>query len=190
MAKSLDPEIVNPLITDYIQELITMKGGLVATKPTEVVARAIEEYDGHMRINSMDKMDVVAFVAAVNFYLTKTDHQARRNAKGAMAIYMDIEVADKLFKAAGLQVPYDEDDESMMGLCGSFCQSIADKLRDGLSAQGYTALEVSTPTVFKNSITGGVEFSKEQDEKQELSFFFLKHKALVVDWTLSPIPKK
>jgi len=167
-----------------------MKGGLISSKPLEVVAKPIEEYEGHMRVNSTEKMDVVAFVGATNFYLNKTDHQARKNAKGALVIYMDIEVADKLFKAAGLQVPYDEDDESMMGLCGSLCQSIADALRDGLAAQGYNPLEVSTPDVYRNSISGGIEFSKEQEEKQELSFYFLKHKALVIDWTLSPIPKK
>jgi len=87
-------------------------------------------------------------------------------------------------------VPYDEDDESMMALCGSLCQSIADALKDRLASAGYISLEVSTPAVYKNTISEGVEFSKDQDEKHELSFYFLKHKALAIDWTLAPIPKK
>jgi len=115
--------------------------------------------------------------------------QAHR-ARGALIVYMDTEVADKLFKAAGLQVPYDEDDESMMGLCGSLCQSISDKLKEGLDAAGFVGLEVSTPAVYKNTISEGIEFSKEQEEKQEINFFFLKHKALVIEWTMAPIPKK
>ena len=103
---------------------------------------------------------------------------------------MDTEVADKIFKAAGFQVPYDEDDESMMALCGNLCQSMAVNLKDRLAAAGFVSLEVSAPAVYKNTISEGVEFTKDQNEKQEISFYFLKHKALVIDWTLAPIPKK
>lgn len=189
MAKIFDPQIVNPIITGFIEDLISSRGSLPASKPFEVVTKSIDEYEDRMRIKATDKFDVAVYVSVANFYLNKPDMQAHR-ARGALIVYMDIEVADKLFKAAGLQVPYDEDDESMMGLCGSLCQSIADALRDRLAAAGYVSLEISTPAVYKNSISEGVEFSKEQDEKQELSFYFLKHKALVVEWTLAPIPKK
>jgi hypothetical protein len=99
-------------------------------------------------------------------------------------------VADKIFKAAGLQVPYDEDDETMMAVCGSFSQLIVDAFKSGLDAAGYVNLISSTPSVYKNTISEGVEFNKDQNEKQEISFYYLKHKALVIEWTLSPIPKK
>jgi len=189
MAKIFDPQIVNPIITGFVEDLISTKGNLVSSKPFETAAKAIDEYEGRMRIKATDKFDVAVYLAATNFYLNKADMQAHR-ARGALIIYMDIEVADKLFKAAGLQVPYDEDDESMLGLCGSLCQSIADALKDRLAEAGFHSLEVSTPEVYKNSISEGVEFSKEQDEKQEISFYFLKHKALVIEWTMAPIPKK
>ena len=189
MAKSLDPQIVNPILTNFIEELITTKGNLVATKPFETATKPISEYEERMLIKANDKFDVAVYIAATNFYLNKGDMQAHKS-RGAMIVYMDIEVADKLFKAAGLQVPYDEDDESMMALCGSLCQLIADALKNGLAAAGYPAFEVSTPGVYKNTISEGVEFSTDQKEKQELSFYFLKHKALVIDWTLTPISKK
>jgi len=189
MAKIFDPPIINPIITTFIEDLISVRGNLPATKPFEVATKHIDEYEDRMRIKATDKFDVAVYLAAANFYLNKADMQAHR-ARGAMIIYMDIEVADKLFKAAGLKVPYDEDDESMMGLCGSLCQSIADNLRDRLAEEGFAKLEVSTPAVYKNSISEGIEFSKDQDEKQELSFYFLKHKALVVEWTMAPVPKK
>jgi len=67
---------------------------------------------------------------------------------------------------------------------------IADNLNERLTATGYAPLKVSTPAVYKNTISAGVEFSRDQDEKQEISFYFLKHKALVVDWTMTPLPKK
>jgi hypothetical protein len=189
MAKSFDPQIINPIITGFIEELITTKGNLASSKPFEVAAKPIVEYEDLMRVNATDKFDVAVYIAATNFYLNQADMQGHR-ARGAMVCYMDIEVADKIFKAVGLQVPYDEDDESMMGLCGSLCQLIADAFKDRLAAAGFPSLVVSTPAVYKNTISEGVEFSKDQDEKQEISFYFLKHKALVIDWTMAPIPKK
>ena len=172
-----------------IEELITTQGGLVPTQPVELALKPIEEYEGHMRVNATEKFDVVVYIAAINFYFSKAEMQAHR-ARGALILYMDTEVADKIFKAAGLQVPYDEDDESMMALCGNLCQSIGNALKDRLAAAGFLSLEVTEPLVYKNSIAEGVVFSKEQEEKQEISFYFLKHKALVIDWTMAPIPKK
>ena len=189
MSKSLDPQIANPILTKFIEELVTSKGGLVPTKTFDTAVKPIEEYEGRMRVHSTDKFDVPAYVSAANFYLNQGDMHAHR-AQGAMVIYMDIEVADKIFKAAGLQVPYDEDDGSMEELCGTLCQSIANAFKERLAAAGFISLEVSTPVVYKNTILEGVEFSKDQKEKQEISFYFLKHKALVIDWTLAPIPKK
>ena len=189
MAKIFDPQIVNPILTGFIEELLVTKGSLSATKPSEAVVKPIEEYDGRMRIKATDKFDTAVYIAAVNFYLNQADKQAHRP-RGALIFYMDTEVADKIFKAVGLQVPYDEDDESMMGLCGNLCQSIAGTLKDRLGAEGFHSLEISTPAVYKNTISEGVEFSKDQDEKQEISFYFLKHKAMVIEWTMAAIPKK
>lgn len=189
MAKAFDPQIVNPILTGIIEDVITKAGNLPSTKPPEIATKTIDEYDDRMRIKATDKFDVAVYIAAVNFYLNKPDMQAHR-ARGAMIVYMDIEVADKLFKAAGLKVPYDEDDESMMGLCGNLTKTIANSFKEQLASSGYVSLEVSEPAVYKNSISEGVEFSKEQDEKQEISFFFLKHKALVIEWTMAPIPRK
>lgn len=189
MAKSFEPQIINPIFTGIIEELITTKGGLFPTKPFDLAVKHIEEYEGRMRVNATDKFDVSVYIAAISFYLNQTDLQIHR-ARGAMIFYMDTEVADKVFKAAAYQVPYDEDDESMMALCGTLGHSIAETLRDRLAAAGFISLEISAPVVYKNTIPEGVEFSKDQDEKQELSFYFLKHKALAIDWTMAPIPKQ
>jgi hypothetical protein len=189
MAKIFDPQIVNPMITGIVEEMISTRGSLAPTKLFEVAVKPIEEYEGRMRVNATDKFDVSVFLASICFYLNQGEMQGHR-AKGTMIFYMDTEVADKIFKAVGYQVPYDEDDESMMALCGKLCQSIADSLKERLVKAGYISLEVSAPAVYKNTIPEGVEFSKEQEEKQELSFYFLKHKALAIDWTMAPIPKK
>ena len=189
MAKGLDPQIVNPILTKFIEETVTSKGGLVSSKAFDIATKPIEVYEGRLRVYSSDKFEVPTYVAAANLYLNQGDMRAHRS-RGVMVIYMDIEVADKIFKAAGLQVPFDEDDGSMEELCGNFCQSIANNLKERLIEEGFISLEVSPSIVYKNAITEGVEFSKDQNEKQEISFYFLKHKALVIDWTLAPIPKK
>ena len=189
MANSFDSSVINPIITDFVEQLITTKGGLVSSKPFEVATKPIVEYEGHMMVKATDKFDVAVYLAASSFYLNQADMKARK-ARGALVVYLDTEVADKVFKAAGFQVPYDEDDESMLALGGSLCQMIAEAIKERLAAAGYPSLEFSTPATYKNTISGGVEFSKEQTEKQELSFYFLKHKAVVVEWTMAPIPKK
>ncbi len=189
MGKSFDPQIVNPILIGFIEELITTKGLLVPTKPSEAAAKPIDEYEGRMRINAAEKFDVPVYIAETNFYLSQGEMNSHHS-RGAMIFYMDAEVADKVFKAAGLQVPYDEDDGSMEELCGQLCQLVVDNLKDQLAAAGYITFVVSKPAVYKNTIPQGVEYSKDQDEKQELCFYFLKHKAVVIDWTLAPIPKK
>ena len=189
MVKKFDPQIVNPIIIGFIEELITANGGLIASKPCEVLTKPINEYEGRMRVNASEKFDAAVYIASVSFYLNQSEMHGQR-ARGALVMYIDVEVADRIFKAAGLQVPYDEDDESMMTMGGTLCQMIADAVKDSLAAAGFAGILVSEPCVYKNSIPEGVAFSKEQNEKQELSFYFLKHKALAVDWTLAAIPKK
>jgi len=173
-----------------MEELIITKGDLSASKPCEISSQPISEYEGRMRVHATEKFDVAVYIAAVSFYLNQADMQEAHRARGALVLYIDTEVADKIFKAAGLQVPYDEDDESMMATGGTLCQMIADALKDGLAAAGFASMLVSPPCVYKNNIPEGVAFSKEQKEKQELSFYFLRHKAVAIDWTLASIPKK
>ena len=129
--------------------------------------------------------------AAVGLYSSKGDMQAHRPKGGHDHSIWTPRVADKLFKAAGLQVPYDEDDESMMELCGNLCESIANTLKDGLSAKGFAALEVSPPTVYKiHHLRRGLNSAKTRTRSRNFLFFFLKHKALVIEWTLAPHPSK
>jgi hypothetical protein len=189
MVKKFDPQIVNPIITGFVEDLIVTKGGLIASKPYEILPKPINEYEGRMRVNASEKFDVAVYIASVSFYLNQADMQGQR-ARGALVMYIDAEVSDKIFKAAGLQVPYDEDDESMMTMGGTLCQMVADAVKDSLAAAGFASILVSEPCVYKNSIPEGVAFSKEQKEKQEISFYFLKHKAVAIDWTLAAIPKK
>jgi len=190
MVKKFDPQIANSIITGFMEDLLVTKGGLSASKPYEISSKPISEYEGRMRIHATEKFDVAVYIAAISFYLNQADMQEAHRARGALVLYIDTEVADKVLKAAGLQVPYDEDDESMMTTGGRLCQMIADALKDALAAAGFVGLLVSPVCVYKNSIPEGVAFSKEQKEKQELTFYFLRHKALVIDWTLAPIPKK
>ena len=67
MAKSLEPQIVNPIITGFIEELLTTKGGLTANKPFEIAAKPIEEYEERMRVHATDKFDVAVYIAVANF---------------------------------------------------------------------------------------------------------------------------
>ena len=169
MSKIFDPQIVNPILTGFIEELITVKGNLTATKPFEIATKPIDEYEDRMLIKSVDKFDVSTYVAASGFYLNQGDMQAHR-ARGSVIVYINTEMADKIFKAAGLQVPYDEDDESMMALTGKLCQLIADALKDRLADNGYVSLLVSLLSFIKILFLKGLNSVKTRTKSRKFPF--------------------
>ena len=80
MSKIFDPQIVNPILTGFIEDLITTKGNLPASKPFEVATKQIDGYEDRMRVKATDKFDVAVYIAATSFYLNKSDMQAHRGA--------------------------------------------------------------------------------------------------------------
>ena len=66
MAKIFDPQIINPILTGFIEELITTKGNIVASKPFEIAAKPIDGYDELMIVKAADKFDAVIHTRIFN----------------------------------------------------------------------------------------------------------------------------
>lgn len=186
--KDFDPQVLSEAAVGAVQQAFS-RSNLPHQVP-DIKAVDIVEYDGRMRAMGLERLDSPCYVSAVNFYLSKADMDRRNKPKGAMVLYMETETAGKLFKAAEIPFADDEDDASMTTACGQFAQMVADALNSELSAKGYAALVPSKPQNYKNSVMGGVEFSPDQKTKHEITFVYFKHKAIGVDLTLAPIPKK
>ncbi len=189
MAKIFEPTLLTSSLTEIVEKLISEKNAVLPTQPTESVLKDIMEYEGRMRVSGMDKFNSPSLIAVTNLYLNEADKQ-KNKAKGAVVLFMNTEIADKIFKAVGFTVPYDEDDDSMMKLCGQFAQAVVNAFKDRLSSAGYAALIASEPLVYKNNVSEGVAFSPDQVEKQEISFYYFKTKTILIEVSLAPIPKK
>ena len=186
--KKIDPRILTALM-GVIEQALSRMSGIAPSEAPQTKESELIEYEGRMRAAGTEKFSEPCFISVVNYYLTPGDLQ-RHKARGALVLYVDFENAGKLFKALGYDVPDDEDDVSMMNVCGKFCESLAGGLKKELAGLGYADVVMSAPCNYKNSVIEGVEFCPDQKTKHEFSFFYWKHKAIVVELTLAAIPQK
>lgn len=190
MAKSLDAQLLVKTFLDVAQKAFDTTGGkLLATDPATHKLQNIIEYQGRMSVTGMDKFNGPTHIAALSFYLNDQD-KSKNRAKGAIALYLDAANTDKVLRAFGYSVNEDEEEEETLAACGKICTTIASKFKDALAQNGCQAIVLSDPVTGKNSIPEGIDFSTDQSQKNEFSFYFWKKKAMVVDVTLADIARR
>lgn len=189
-AKSLDPQVVTSVMTGVMDEMLSKMSGIAPSSPAENKEIEIDEYEGRMKAVGFEKFEAASYISAVNFYLNKNDLERHKGAKGALILYIDHENASKLYKALTIRVDEDEDDVSMMNAASELCQSLAENFKNKLAEAGYAELAVSEPSNYKNTALRGIEFSPDQKIKFEFSYFYWKRKSLVVEISLTDLPRK
>ena len=190
MAKGLDSQILVKTFLAVAQKAIAATSGKVVSSddPTHK-AQNIIEYEGRMSVTGMDKFNGPTYIAGVGFYLNDQDKQKHR-AKGAMVIYFEASNTERILRGFEHPISDDDEDEGTLAACGKICTMLADKFNESLSQSGYPALVLSAPVTNKNSLSEGIDFSADQTQKQEISFYFWKKKALVVDLTMADISRR
>lgn len=186
MAKGFDPQILTRTFLDSAQELFSRSSKLAQSDPPTTKSQNIIEYQGRMSVTAMEKFNGPTYISGVSFYLNAQDKDKRR-AKGAVVLYVEASNAEKLLRGVGYSAGDDEEDEELLASCAKLCTALAEGLKQGL---GISSLILSAPVSEKNSLPGGIEFSADQSEKQEISFYFWKKKALVVDLTMAALPSR
>ena len=189
MAEQKDLEALATSLMSAAEEILSKMNNMIATEAPQSKIIDIVEYNGRMRANGMDKFNAPSFVSVINYYLNQGDMD-KHKAKGALVLYVASENASKLYKALGSPVSEDEDDSSMMGANAKFCNLLAQNFKNELTKINYADLVMSTPHNYKNLVMHGVEYSKDQKTKIELSFFYWKQKTIVIELTLASIPRK
>ncbi|MBL8013626.1 MAG: hypothetical protein JNN05_07235 [Candidatus Omnitrophica bacterium] len=185
MSKGFESEIIIKTFLNVAQQAFSSTGGrLVPSDDPTHKTQNIIEYQGRMSASGMDKFNAPTYVAGVSFYLSEQDREKHR-AKGAMVLYLEALNADKFFKAFGHPVTDEDDEEEAGAACGKICTMLAEKFKSALSdSAGASQMVLSQPVGNKNSLPEGVDFSADQKQKQEISFYFWKKKSMVVDITL------
>lgn len=190
MSKSFDPEILIKTFLDVAQQVFATTSGKIVPSddPTSKVQNIIE-YQGRMSASGMDKFNAPTYVAGVSFYLSEQEMEKHR-AKGAMVLYLEASNADKFFKGFGHPIADEDDEEEASAACGKICTMLAEKFRNSLSDTGLSSLVFSKPICGKNSLSEGIDFSVDQKQKQEISFYFWKKKAMVVDLVMTELSRQ
>lgn len=186
MSKGFEPEVLIKTFLNIAQQAFSLTSGKVVPSddPTHKTQNIIE-YQGRMSASGMDKFNAPTYVAGVSFYLSEQDRDKHR-AKGAMVLYLEASNADKFFKGFGHPIADEDDEEEAAVACGKICTMLAEKFKSSLSdSAGAPPLVLSKPACNKNSLPEGVDFSADQKQKQEISFYFWKKKSMVVDITLT-----
>ena len=190
MAKGLDSQILVKIFLDVAQKTFAATSGKIVSsdEPTHK-SQNIIEYQGRMSVTGMDKFNGPTYIAGVGFYLNDQDREKHR-AKGAIVIYLEASNTERILRGFGHPVSDDDEDEETLTACGKICTTLADTFKESLSQAGYPALVLSSPVVNKNSLSEGIDFSADQTQKQEISFYFWKKKAFVVDLTMADISRR
>jgi|CXWL01.1.fsa_nt_gi hypothetical protein len=190
MSRNFDSQVlVKTFLSAAHQAFALTSGKVVPTDDATHKTQNIIEYQGRMSVTGMDKFNGPTYIVGVSFFLNEQDRDKRR-AKGAMVLYLEASNAEKILRGFGHPISDDDEDEETFTAYGKVCTTLADKFKESLAQSGYPSLVLSEPVSSKNSLSEGIDFSSDQTQKQEISFYFWKKKALVVDLTMADLSRR
>jgi len=189
MGKSeIEVEVLGKMFLEAASEAIAQKSTTAPSSDPEVKVLDILEYDGRMRIVSMEQFNGPAYISVVNYFLSARDMEKHVNCCGALVVYVESSMAEKLLKALGHADANEEEEQTVLSACGQVATVFAESFANKLAGSGYQQLTLAEPKNYKNAVNDGVEYSKDQVEKAEVSFSFWKQRALVMDVVIGAIP--
>ena len=176
------------LLKNLVEKILLESEKIIFTGESTVERKDLIEYDRRMRASGTDKFNYPAFVAAVNYYRNERE-KMQHNACGALILYIRASAVDSILKNMGIRKYDDENEEEVAGKCADICLSLAEKFNKELMGAGYRELVLSQAIGAKNSIMQGVEFSYDQYDRYEIGFSQSKEKVMVLDLTMTAIPR-
>ena len=172
-------EEVGALLQNSILSIFLKIGISPFDGEVKIEKRHIIEYERRMRASSIGKFNAPAYCAAVNFYRTAAERQAR-NAAGVIILSLK-EGSEIIIKRAGIR-DFDEDDRDVASeKCADLCLKFAQAFKEALSAAAFPALILSEPIHHRNNLPQGVQFPYDQYEEILITFQIKKQPALVME---------
>ncbi len=186
---ALDPlHLQAILLAKVIRRALKQRANINLSSEPSLELAQIVEFMKRMRVWSVDKFLGTTYISAVNFYKSEGDMD-RHKALGAIIVYIGEEYIVDLFKKLGYPNLDEDDQEALEDACGTFCNLISAKFRNGLIQLGYPDLIMSHFTSFQNQVTNGVEYSTSERNKYKISFEIMDEIQIVVDLTMGKIEK-
>ena len=176
------------VLKNVVDKTFRQSEKIIFTGDPTVERKGLIEYERRMRASGTDKFNHPAYVAAVNFYRSERDKD-QHSASGAIILYIRVSAVDTILKSLNIRNYDDENEEEVAGKCSDVCLQLAQKFNRELMTIGYRELVLSPAIGAKNSIMQGVEFSYDQYDRYEIGFSFNKEKIMVLDLTMTTIPR-
>ena len=175
------------VLAGAVKKIFEKRGVKLSTKPV-LEKKPVIEFMQRMRVFGMEKFPSPTYISTINFFLNRKDME-KQSTLGMIALYIEQEFMDKLIKM--LQYPYiDEDDEEQIkDACGAICNLVCGQFKADLALMGFSNLEMSHFSSYRNSALMGVPFYSKMMEKYELSFYLKGEKRMVLELSMGPIPR-
>lgn len=178
----------NPAVADslknLIEETLVNKCNAGLTENTAVDEREIVEYDGRMRVGSLEKFNGPCYTVGFNLFASE-DSQKKGLPTGTLIYFVEEESVERLLKSLEYRGFDEEDQGFILEHLGQFFQSVSEDYAERMGGMGYGRLLVSPPTAYKNNLPDGMTFPLDSSHYHELSFHLWKKKAMVVDLVMA-----
>ncbi len=183
-----DLEETAQILSDVTEKVVRDLSGEGLKDSPQIKTRPLIEYEGKLRLLGMDLFNESTYITAASFYLSEKDRD-NHSACGAVAFYLKKGAAADLYKYIGTRGFDDESDEEMMTAAEGFYAKVVDAFQSELARKGYAPLVRSPFESYLNNAPFGIDFCPKEFDVCEITRSFKGKTALVMDLTLTPLPK-
>lgn len=171
-----------------VAKMLKAKGDIYLSTEPVIKERKTVQFARRMRVDGLEKFGSQTVFSSVTFHLDR-EHMDQGRALGALVVYIPVDYIARLMWLLEYG-RIDEDDELVvMDACGTITNLIAGYFVKELSANGYIFLEMSHFESYINTAVNGVNFSPDQELKDELEFFIKGEKKIVAELTMKPLER-
>ena len=176
------------VLATSVAKMLRVKGDIYLSSEPVVKERRIVQFARRMRVDGLEKFGSRAVFSSVTFHIDR-DRMEHEKAIGALIIYIPVDYIARLMWLLEYG-RIDEDDELVvMDACGTITNLIAGYFVKELSANGYIFLEMSHFESYINTAVNGINFSPDEDIKDEIEFFIKGDKKVVAELTMKPLER-
>ncbi|MBF0330711.1 MAG: hypothetical protein HQL17_02150 [Candidatus Omnitrophica bacterium] len=176
------------LLSKAAREMLQVKGNFDVSRKPVIVDKEVVSFHGRMRIDGLEKFNRRTVFSVVKFY-TDAAHMERDRPVGALTVFVETEHLPKLLWSLEYPRIDEDDDEAMLDGCGTLTNLIAGYYVKEIFDQGYVHLQMSHFESYINTAVNGIAFSVDQTKKCEISFIIQGQKRIVVELTMSNVPR-
>lgn len=171
-----------------VTKMLKVKGDIYLSSTPVIKERKIVQFAKRMRVDGLEKFGSRTVFSSITFHIDR-DRMEQDKAIGALVMYIPIDYIARLMWLLEYGRIDEDDDLIVMDACGTITNLIAGYFVKELSANGYIFLEMSHFESYINTAVNGINFSADQDVKDEVEFFIKGDKKLVAELTMQPLQR-